>query len=113
MRRILVLIVVTFSLGVAAEPASAHGAIHCPVGSSTITGPWNFETVTKAKHISCRTALKVVKAHDQEVEPGLVFSKGSRFRLGKFACKVTAVFYESARSGCHDGPRFFKIDYGS
>lgn len=113
MRRVLVLIAAIVCLGVVAEPASAHGAIKCPVKKNTITGPWNFETVTKAKRISCRNAVKVLKAHDDEVAPGRTFSKGSHFRLGSFSCKVTRVFYESARSGCHDGRRFFKIDYGS
>ncbi len=113
MRRVIVLIVAAVGLGVAAQPASAQGAIHCPVGENTITGPWNFETVTRAKGMSCGSAVDVLRAHDQEVEPATVFSKGRRFRLGGFSCKVTRVFYESARSGCHDGRRFFKIDYGS
>lgn len=113
MRRVLVLVLAAICCGLAAEPASAHGAIHCPVEKNTITGPWNFETVTMAKRISCGSAVKILKVHDQEVEPGTVFSRGSHFRLGGFSCKVTRVFYESARSGCHDGRRFFKIDYGS
>lgn len=113
MRRVLVLTVAIVCSWALAQPASGHGTIRCPVKKNTITGPWNFETVTKAKHISCRTAVRVLKAHDQDVEPGVEFSKGSRFRLGSFSCRVTNVFYESARSGCHDGRRFFKIDYGS
>lgn len=113
MRRLLVLAAALVYLGAFGQPAAAREAIRCPVKQNTITGPWNFETVTKAKRMSCRAAVRIVKAHDQDVELATVFAKGNRFRLGAFSCTVTNVLYESARSGCHDRRRFFKIDYGS
>lgn len=112
-RALLATLAITALLACSAVAPAAtikRGAINCP--QKTKQGPFGNETVLKTRHMSCETARRVVKNHDQQVDISKVNVEGSRYRLGSFRCTVVHTYYESAKAGCRDGQRFFKLDYG-
>jgi hypothetical protein len=69
-------------------------------------------TVLSAKGMTCKRARKVVRAHGREAGES-AFTKGGRFSLGKFSCKVYFSVEEDHKARCKRPGRSFRVDYGS
>jgi len=78
----------------------------------TIQGPLGNETVLATDFISCERATKILKRHDDDVDPETAFTEGAHFRLGNWRCGVRKFFTESAKARCQTGDPMFRIDYG-